>query len=105
MARSPKLEKLTVAELVAMKAKIEDLIIIKKAEEKADLKAKLEEIAAKNGYALNEILGKGKARGKVAVKYRDPSNSDNTWSGRGRTPLWLVEATKKRGVKKEDFLI
>ncbi|MFZ8371339.1 H-NS family nucleoid-associated regulatory protein, partial [Staphylococcus aureus] len=29
----------------------------------------------------------------------------NTWTGRGRMPRWMVAATKKRGVKKEDFLI
>ena len=32
------------------------------------------------------IKQKGKGKGKVAVKYRDPSNSANTWTGRGRPP-------------------
>ncbi|MFX8797513.1 H-NS histone family protein, partial [Acinetobacter baumannii] len=44
-------------------------------------------------------------RGTVAIKYRDPENPANTWTGRGRMPRWMAAATKKRGVKKEDFLI
>ena len=38
------------------------------------------------------------ARGKVAPKYRDPATG-NTWTGRGRTPLWLA------GHDKSKFLI
>ncbi len=26
---------------------------------------------------------------KVAIKYRDPGNSENTWTGRGVMPRWL----------------
>jgi DNA-binding protein H-NS len=26
---------------------------------------------------------------KVAVKYRDPNNAENTWTGRGVMPKWL----------------
>jgi DNA-binding protein H-NS len=66
-------------------------------------------LAKAEGMSLEEVLGgkKGKGRGKgsVAVKYRDPSNPANTWTGRGRTPLWLVAAMKGRKAKKEDFLI
>jgi DNA-binding protein H-NS len=38
----------------------------------------------------------------VPVKYRD--NSGNTWTGRGRPPLWLV-AAEKAGKKRESFLV
>jgi len=43
-----------------------------------------------------------KARGEVAIKYRD--DQGNTWTGRGKTPRWLVEA-EKAGAKRESFLI
>jgi DNA-binding protein H-NS len=39
---------------------------------------------------------------KVAVKYRD--ENDNTWTGRGRTPIWIVNA-EKAGKKREVYLI
>jgi DNA-binding protein H-NS len=47
--------------------------------------------------------GRGKAR-SVAVKYRNPKNADEVWSGRGRMPLWLG-AEIKAGKDREDFLI
>jgi len=43
-----------------------------------------------------------KARGKVAIKYRD--DKGNTWTGRGKTPRWLVEA-EKSGKTRESFKI
>jgi len=45
-----------------------------------------------------------KAVGKVAPKYRNPDNHDETWTGRGKPKAWL--ATKLAGgAKLEDFLI
>jgi len=41
-----------------------------------------------------------KPRGKVAVKYRD--DKGNTWTGRGKTPRWLVEA-EKSGKSRDSF--
>jgi len=35
----------------------------------------------------------------------DPTDPDNTWTGRGRMPLWMVAATKGNKAKKEGFLI
>lgn len=104
MARTPNLEKLTYAQLAEMKAEINALLGKKQAEEKAALKQKLSDMAKAQGFDLDEVVGKGR-RGAVAVKYRDPDNPANTWTGRGRMPRWMTAATKKRGVKKEDFLI
>lgn len=41
---------------------------------------------------------------KVPAKYRNPSNPDQTWSGRGVKPVWLREQLEK-GRKTDDFLI
>ncbi|WP_445322487.1 H-NS histone family protein [Roseobacter sp. HKCC-CH-9208] len=38
------------------------------------------------------MLGGRKAGAKVAPRYRNPSNPDQTWTGRGRKPLWVVDA-------------
>lgn len=105
MARAPNLEKYTFAELAEMRTEIDSLIEQKKAEEKASLKAKLADLAKAQGFELDEVMGRRGKRGIVAPKYRDPENPANTWTGRGRMPRWMVAATKKRGVKKEDFLI
>jgi DNA-binding protein H-NS len=34
---------------------------------------------------------------KVAIKYRDPNNAENTWTGRGVMPKWL------RGRERSEF--
>ena len=47
---------------------------------------------------------KGRSLGKVAPKYRNPANSKETWTGRGKQPRWLAAETKK-GRKLEEFLI
>ncbi len=57
----------------------------------------------KEAFSLSRGKGKrGGARSTVAVKYAD--GNDNTWTGRGRTPLWLV-AAEKAGKKREMFLV
>ena len=43
-----------------------------------------------------------KSSQKVAVKYRDKNG--NTWTGRGKTPRWMVDA-EKAGIKREQYLI
>lgn len=37
------------------------------------------------------------------VRYRDPDNPDNVWSGRGRPPRWLQDRIDA-GSDKDDFL-
>jgi len=63
--------------------------------EKAAVKAELEALAQQRGFTIAELFGseKGKTpRAKVAPVYRDPENAENTWTGRGRKPKWLVAA-------------
>ena len=44
-----------------------------------------------------------KSRKQVAARYRDPQ-SGKTWTGRGRSPLWIIEA-EGAGHSREKFLI
>ena len=52
--------------------------------------------------AEKKVKGVKKPAQKVAVKYRD--GNGNTWTGRGKTPRWMVEA-EKEGNKREKYLI
>ena len=45
----------------------------------------------------------GEAKKPVPPKYRHPA-SGATWTGRGKAPLWVVEA-EKNGQSREQFLI
>jgi DNA-binding protein H-NS len=39
---------------------------------------------------------KAGSRGKVAPKYKNPADSTQTWTGRGKSPVW-VQALKNAG--------
>lgn len=106
MARINGLEKMSHGDLVALREEIDRLIADRQAAERTALKQRLADLAKAQGFSLEEVMGKGrKPRGAVPVKYRDPKSPENTWTGRGRMPRWLVAATKARGVKKDDFLV
>jgi DNA-binding protein H-NS len=106
MARSKNIENMSVAELDAMQARIEKAKAEKQTSERAALKEKMAEMAAKAGFDLRDLFdGRRKGKGSVEVKYRDPNNAANTWTGRGRMPRWLTAATKGGKAKREDFLI
>lgn len=73
---------------------------------KADLLKKMKKLAADAGVSLESLLGakpaklpavRGKKtalkpRGKVAAKYANPADQSQTWTGRGRKPVWVQEA-------------
>jgi DNA-binding protein H-NS len=107
MARSKNIENMSFAELTAMQSRIERAKAERQSADRAALRQKMADMAKEHGFDIRDLLdgrGKGK-RGKVAIKYRDPSNSANTWTGRGRMPRWMTAATKGGKAKKEDFLI
>jgi DNA-binding protein H-NS len=60
------------------------------------------------GELMGHITGKGskaaKKRAKVKPKYRNPADKNQTWSGRGRHPLWF-DAAIKAGKKEASLLI
>ena len=106
MARTSGLEKMSYAELSDLSSQIDRLMVEKQSSERSALRQKMADLARDHGLSLDEVLGKGrKGKGTVAPKYRDPKNPENTWTGRGRMPLWMVAATKASKAKKDDFLI
>lgn len=50
-------------------------------------------IAQRINIPLNDLIGTGirKKTGKVAVQYRNPADSSQEWTGRGRQPNWVKE--------------
>lgn len=90
------------------------------------VRSKLARLAKNEGYSIQELFGAGAAAPaaapaagkpgrrkaakpagtgrKVAPKYRNPNDATQTWTGRGKAPLWfgaLIESGKTR----EDLLI
>ena len=108
MAKVNGLDKMSFAELSELRDSVDAAMIVAQANERKELRAEMEAIAAKAGLTLAEIIGgkRGSAMkgSKVAVKYRNPKDADETWTGRGRKPNWLTAALKK-GQKIESFLV
>ena len=106
MAGKNSLDKMSYSGLATLRTQIDGMMVEKQAAERIALRQKLSDMAKEHGLSLEEVLGKRrKGKGSVAVKYRDPKNPENTWTGRGRMPRWKVAATKGSKAKKEDFLI
>lgn len=106
-----KIDKLSYAELVELKSRIEDMIDERKADEKAKVRAKVAQLVAEAGFDLDEVVAMRRTTGqakkkvaKVAPKYRNPNDASETWTGRGRKPNWLV-AELDAGRDQEDFRI
>lgn len=86
------------------------------------VRKKITQQAKAEGYTIAELFGTAgapraprapgktvakkarKSLGKVAPKYRNPSNAAETWSGRGKQPRWLAAYTGS-GRTLEEFLI
>lgn len=105
MATINGIEKMSYGDLLKLQERIETAIAKRRSEEATATKEALRAMAQKAGFDIGELFGKrGGKRGPSAVKYRNPKDASQTWTGRGRKPNWLVEALKK-GAKIESFSI
>jgi DNA-binding protein H-NS len=70
--------------------------------------AKIKELASSIGVSveIGDSSAKTSSRkgSSVPVKYRDPANSNNKWTGRGMKPKWLKELLDQ-GRNLKDFEI
>ena len=89
MAKINGLEKMSYAELADMESQIERLKSEKQNAERSALRQRLVDMAKEHGFDIHDLFGKGR-KGTVAVKFRNPKNPENTWTGRGRMPRWMV---------------
>lgn len=93
----------------------------------AQVRSKITRLARDSGYTIHELFGTGQATApaaatatakpgrrkaakpagsgrKVAPKYRNPADANQTWTGRGKAPLWF-NAQIESGKTREDLLI
>lgn len=104
------IDNLEINELEALTKRAKELIE-KKQREKVDAAYdQLLAIAESVGMSLNELIEYGVQREKtpekrtVAPRYANPENAEQTWTGRGKQPRWVVDALAS-GKKIEDLLI
>ena len=84
----------TLAELIKQKEALEAQITNTRQTELADAISKVKALVNEHGLTQKDVFGgskgtkKSSGGGKVAAKYRDPSNGQ-TWTGRGKAPKWI----------------
>lgn len=82
----------------------------RRAQEEDALLREIREKLSALGLSADDIakrLGGGKSsagKPKLPGVYRDPNNAENTWSGRGRKPLWVL-AWLKQGRSLDELAI
>jgi DNA-binding protein H-NS len=122
---APKLEGMTVSQLVQLRDKIQTALSEKIQAEREELQRKISELSSfegaagiaapsvsRAGRAARRAVGRPRGNGKthslkgrtVDPKYRDSANPTQTWAGRGLAPKWLT-AYEQQGRKREEFLI
>ncbi len=108
MAKKIDLEKHTINDLKELIANAEKAIERKAKEELKKARAAAAETAKKFGFTLDELTGTKPAakttKQKTAPKYANPADPSQTWSGRGRQPVWYKDALAA-GKKPEDMLL
>lgn len=123
MRKSLDLNGLSLSQLTKLQAELPAVVARKMQERAETFKAKLARMAQDEGFdpyklfgavpvqvAKNEMghaktpIGAKKAGSKIAIKYRDPKNTQNTWTGRGREPRWLAALTKA-GRSRSEFAV
>jgi DNA-binding protein H-NS len=109
-AKKVELESLSLDDLWSLHERISGILSARIKAEKHELEKRLAVLNRGNDFisqsGASRSLQNGKARRKyprVLPKYRNPQTSE-TWSGRGKRPLWLVAAMKS-GRKIEEFRI
>ena len=106
----PDISKLSVEELKRLQVEAEALIVSKKDQAIEDAYDQIVAIADGLGFSIEELLELGEQKRKkttrkaVDPRYRNKNNPEETWTGRGKQPRWLV-AELEKGAKLEDFLI
>lgn len=110
---------MSAAELQSVIEEAQKALQARKLADKAVAKRKLAEQAKEFGFSIEELFGAGKrgraavetpdtpqidGRAQVAPKYAHPHDPSLTWTGRGRSPKWVIEL-EAQGVSRDEMVI
>ena len=105
---SQDLSHLSLEELHALAVRAQKALEEKRKESRKAVIAQIKELADSIGISVTITEGdkpvSARKGSKVAPKYRNPHNHDQTWTGRGVKPRWLA-ALVEQGRRMEEFLI
>lgn len=115
---STALDALSVEELIAHIGTAQSILAAKQEKLRETFIEETRRKAEALGFSLDDLFSEpaakkpvGRSKGDkpatrrpVAIKYRDPENAENTWTGRGMKPRWIRDRLDA-GAKIEDFLV
>jgi DNA-binding protein H-NS len=99
-----RLEQMSYRELQQLSTRVNKAMATAQDRERVALREKMESLVSNAGFRIGDLFGRGGKGRTVAVKYANPDDPSQTWTGRGRQPKWLV-AKIKAGNKIDRFLI
>lgn len=100
----------SVEELNELVEKAKKEVAIKEQSRVQEVRSQMERLASDLNMSVDEVMRfdvkKKKTGSKPAgkIKFRNPDNPEQTWTGRGKRPRWLQEALDQ-GANLEDFAI
>jgi len=100
-----KLNKMTITELRRLRGKVDAELKRRDDSARKEVLKQVKKIAAEHGVALADVLAESKPRAaakapakastskgkRVPVKFRNPADASQGWTGRGRKPRWVEE--------------
>jgi DNA-binding protein H-NS len=111
MRKNPNLDSMSVDEMWQLHEEIIRVLAARLTSEKRALEKRLSQLSREGEIKQSEPLdlkenasARRRKYPKVFPKYRNPNESSETWSGRGKRPRWLTAALKA-GHSIEEFVI
>lgn len=95
---------MSIPEIQSLIDSAQNAIAQKKEIEKAQVLEDMKSLAKEKGFDFSDFTSGKKPRKKAEAKYRNPENLEQTWTGMGRKPNWLVAALDD-GEDLDDFKI
>ena len=96
---------LSIDQLTDLVGKVQSEMASREKRRRQDLRRELERRLTADGYKLHDIFPElgtgamnGRQRRKMPVKFRNPQNPDDTWTGIGRSPRWVQAILAERGI-------
>lgn len=96
------LDDLSKEELLKLKSDVEKALKSIDTRRKAEAKKAIESAAKEYGFSLDELLGEPGKKTKGMARYFNPADPEQTWTGRGRKPNWVIAALES-GKTMEDL--
>jgi DNA-binding protein H-NS len=107
------LKQLSYAQLLVARQEINNLLIAKRSQNLKDLRSKLTAIAKDSGFNLDEVMSRTRRpfgavtpdKRVARVRYQHPDKPEYQWTGKGKTPNWLLSAMREKNRPRDYFKV